>query len=98
MANPAFWRGRRVLVTGHTGLKGAWLTVLLLELGAEVTGFGRGEPTQPSLFGALALGPRIRSLSGDVRDRDAVREAITGADPQAVIHMAAQAIVRRSHE
>src|SRR5436309_6393253 len=98
MADPAFWRGRRVLVTGHTGFKGAWLTVLLLELGAEVTGFGRGEPTQPSLFGTLELGSRVESIAGDVRDAAAVRDAVAAAKPEAVVHMAAQALVRRSYE
>ena len=96
--DPAFWRDRRVLVTGHTGFKGAWLCVLLRELGAELIGFGRGEPTKPSLFGILELDGRLRSMSGDVRDAAAVRSAVYEAQPDVVVHLAAQSLVRRSYE
>lgn len=97
--DPKFWRGRRVLVTGHTGFKGAWLCALLTELGADVVGFGRGEPpTQPSLFESLELERHIASVPGDVRSDDAVRGAFDGRAAEVVIHMAAQALVRRSYE
>ena len=96
--DPDFWRGRRVLLTGHTGFKGAWLCVLLRELRAEVTGFGAGEPTSPSLFGTLKLGRRVTSVTGDVRDPRAVQRGFEEGRPDVVIHMAAQALVRRSYE
>ena len=93
--DPAFWGGRRVLVTGHTGFKGAWLALWLHALGAEVHGFSAPPPSEPSLF-ALARVQELcaRSTIGDVRDAAAVREAARGAD--VVLHLAAQAIVRRS--
>ncbi len=96
--DPGFWRGRRVLVTGHTGFKGAWLCTLLLELGADVAGFAAGEPSGTSLFGMLDLGPRVESVGGDLRDPDEVGRGIDEARPDVVIHMGAQALVRRSYE
>lgn len=93
---PAFWDGRRVLVTGHTGFKGAWLSLWLQRLGAEVTGFADGVPTEPSLFDLAGVGSGMASLDGDVRDPDAVDRALAAADPDVVVHMAAQPLVRRS--
>lgn len=89
--------GRRVLVTGHTGFKGAWLTEWLLALGADVTGFSNAVPTRPSLYEDLALGSRMRSLRGDVRDADALRAAFHQASPELVLHLAAQPLVRASY-
>lgn len=91
----ATWRGRRVLVTGHTGFKGSWLTLWLTRLGAEVTGFSKDVPTEPSHFAALDLD--IRDLRGDVADADAVKRAIAEARPEIVFHLAAQSLVRRSY-
>jgi CDP-glucose 4,6-dehydratase len=88
----SFWRGRRVLVTGHTGFKGAWLTLWLHALGAEVTGFSGPSPSTPSLFELARVGELCRDLRGDVRDGAAVAEAARGAE--VVFHLAAQAIVR----
>ena len=88
----SFWRGRRVLVTGHTGFKGAWLTLWLHALGAEVTGFSGPPPTAPSLFEVARAGELCRDVRGDVRDAAAVAEAARGAE--VVFHLAAQAIVR----
>jgi CDP-glucose 4,6-dehydratase len=92
----SFWRGRRVLVTGHTGFKGAWLTLWLHSLGAEVTGFSGPPPTTPSLFELARVGELCRDLRGDVRDSAAVAEAARGAE--VVFHLAAQAIVRAAVE
>jgi len=91
-----FWRGRRVLLTGHSGFKGAWLSAWLLRLGADVRGFSVDIPTTPSLFELAGLGDDVATTWADVRDADAVREAIAQAAPEIVIHMAAQPFVRRS--
>jgi CDP-glucose 4,6-dehydratase len=94
--NPEFWRGRRVLVTGHTGFKGAWLSLWLQSLGARVTGFSNAVPTQPSLYELARVGEGMESVSGDVRDAEALAAALAGCEPEVVIHMAAQPLVRRS--
>jgi CDP-glucose 4,6-dehydratase len=92
--DPAFWRGKRVLLTGHTGFKGSWLSLWLASLGAEVTGYSDQVPTQPSLFELARVGEDVRDLRGDVRDPDALARAAAGAE--IVLHLAAQPIVRRS--
>jgi CDP-glucose 4,6-dehydratase len=97
-ADPAFWAGRRVFVTGHTGFKGAWLCTLLLELGADVSGFSSGVPTNPSLFAVTGLGTRVRDLRGDVRDLASLREAVRTTAPDVVLHLAAQSLVRPSYD
>ena len=91
-----FWRDRRVFLTGHTGFKGAWLSLWLQSLGARVTGFANGVPTQPSLYELAKVGEGMESIEGDVRDPEAVAAAVTAAEPEIVIHMAAQALVRPS--
>jgi len=93
---PDFWRGRTVLLTGHTGFKGAWLSLWLQRLGAEVTGFSLGPPTQPSLFVLARLADGMRTIDGDIRDHRAVARAVADAGAEVVIHMAAQPMVRRS--
>lgn len=92
------YRGRRVFITGHTGFKGFWLTTWLLHLGAEVAGYSLNVPTTPSGFEALGLEQRIRHISGDIRDRARLAAAIQDFKPEAVFHMAAQALVRPSYE
>jgi CDP-glucose 4,6-dehydratase len=93
---PAFWCGRRVLLTGHTGFKGAWLALWLQSLGARVTGVSPGVPTQPSLYQLARVGEGLESRCGDVRDHGELAAAFAAARPEIVIHMAAQALVRRS--
>ncbi|HVR06104.1 MAG TPA: CDP-glucose 4,6-dehydratase, partial [Solirubrobacteraceae bacterium] len=94
--DPAFWRGRRVLVTGHTGFKGSWLALWLQLLGARVSGFSLGVPTRPSLYELARVGEQMHGIAGDVRDFDALRAALRSTQPEIVIHMAAQSLVRRS--
>lgn len=92
-----FWRGRRVLVTGHTGFKGAWLALWLEHLGAEVCGYALAPETDPSLFDDLGDWHGLNSIIGDIRDRDALTSGCKLADPGVVFHLAAQALVRRGH-
>lgn len=91
------WRGRRVLVTGHTGFKGAWLCLWLARLGARVTGFSLKPESRPNLFELAAVDSRVRSLIGDLREADAVGAALREAAPEVVFHLAAQSLVRRSY-
>jgi CDP-glucose 4,6-dehydratase len=89
---------RRVLVTGHTGFKGAWLAEWLTTLGAEVTGYALDPPTQPNLFDALDLGDRLRHVVADVRDNDRLAVEVQAAQPSVIFHLAARALVRRAYE
>src|SRR4051794_4612895 len=91
-----FWRGRRVLITGHTGFKGAWLALWLQQLGAEVVGLARKPPTDPSLFVLARVGESLESYEADLRDFDAVRRVVAAGRPEIVFHLAAQPLVRRS--
>ena len=92
-----FYHGRRVLVTGHAGFKGAWLCEILKFLGAQVVGYGLEPPTEPSLFALADAGRDIVSVIGDIRDGVHLREVFEENDPEIVIHMAAQPIVRESY-
>jgi CDP-glucose 4,6-dehydratase len=92
--DPVFWNGRRILLTGHTGFKGAWLALWLQSLGAHLTGFSNGPPTEPSLYELARVGEGMQSVVGDVRDPDAVAAALNAAEPEILIHMAAQSLVR----
>jgi len=92
------YEGRRVLVTGHTGFKGAWLTFWLLSLGAKVTGYSLEPPTDPSLFDKLGLADKIDHHIGDVRDLAHLREVMDAAQPEIALHLAAQALVRLSYD
>jgi CDP-glucose 4,6-dehydratase len=93
-----FWAGRRVLVTGHTGFKGAWLTLWLGGvLGARVTGLAPGPPTSPSLYELARVGEGLRERAVDVRDARAVRDAVVEERPEIVLHLAAQPLVRLSY-
>lgn len=96
--DPSFWNGKRVLVTGHTGFKGAWLCLQLELMGARVHGFARAPHTSPNLFEAARVGSGLRSsVLGDVRDLPELSAAVEEADPEVIFHLAAQAIVRDSY-
>lgn len=90
----AFWAGKKVLVTGHTGFKGSWLCEVLLEAGAEVVGLSLAPETSPNLFSLLSLERRMESHLADIRDADAVRGVVESSRPQILLHLAAQALVR----
>ncbi|MEO1087378.1 MAG: CDP-glucose 4,6-dehydratase [Acidobacteriota bacterium] len=92
------WRGRRVVVTGHTGFKGAWLSLWLQRLGAEVTGYALAPPSNPSLFDLAGVAEGMRSVRGDVRDLDALLKVFREVKPEVVLHLGAQALVRPGYE
>ncbi|WP_339829400.1 CDP-glucose 4,6-dehydratase [uncultured Parvibaculum sp.] len=92
-----FWRGKRVLLTGHSGFKGSWAALWLSRLGADVTGISLAPETDPNLFTLARVEEHLVSRIVDLRDADTLRKAIHEADPQIVIHMAAQPLVRRSY-
>jgi CDP-glucose 4,6-dehydratase len=96
LPHPAFWSGKRVLLTGHTGFKGSWAALWLTGMGAKVTGFALAPNTKPALYDLAKVGSEMNSIIGDVRDPNAVKAAVDAADPQIVIHLAAQPLVRRS--
>ena len=91
--DPSFWSDRRVLVTGHTGFKGAWLSLWLAGMGARVHGFALAPQTEPALFHQARVAERINSIEGDLRDLHAVRNAVHASAPEIVLHLAAQALV-----
>jgi CDP-glucose 4,6-dehydratase len=91
------YNGKRVLVTGHTGFKGAWLCEWLLGLGAEVTGLSLPPPTEPSLFNELGLARRLRHTLGDIQEAEVVRATVQEAKADFVFHLAAQPLVRESY-
>lgn len=92
-----FYRGKRVFVTGHTGFKGAWLCQMLTGAGAEVTGYSLEPPTRPSLFALAGLEGRLVHIQGDVRDFSHLEQAMEAAQPEIVLHLAAQPIVRTGY-
>jgi CDP-glucose 4,6-dehydratase len=92
-----FFRGKTVLVTGHTGFKGAWLSEWLLKLGANVVGYALPPDTKPSLYGLLGLEGRMRSVLADVRDAPRLEQVLLESRPELVLHLAAQPLVRRSY-
>ncbi len=96
--NNEFWSGKKVLLTGHTGFKGSWLTIWLQRLGAEVIGYSLMAPTKPSLYEVANIREDICSIEGDVRDLPFLQNTLRDCLPDIVIHMAAQSLVRPSYE
>jgi len=93
-----FYKGKRIFVTGHTGFKGAWLCRILVGAGAIVTGYSLEPPTQPNLFKLAGLEGKMTSVIGDIRDREKLLAAFRAANPEIVLHLAAQPIVRDSYK
>ena len=98
MVNKGFWKGKRVLITGHTGFKGSWLSRWLLQLDAKVYGFALEPETDPALFDLLGLERLIQQHIGDIRDPKWISNYVAEVNPDVIIHMAAQPLVRRSYE
>lgn len=97
MKDIKFYKGKRVLVTGHTGFKGAWLCKILQEAGAEVTGYSLNPPTTPNLFEIAAIEKNMNSVIGDIRDFNKMKDVFDETKPEIVFHLAAQPIVRDSY-
>jgi CDP-glucose 4,6-dehydratase len=98
MIDREFWQGKRVFLTGHTGFKGSWLSMWLALLGANVKGYALNPPTSPSLFNEAKVDSIIDSHIGDIRDQDVLHESMTKFNPDVLIHMAAQPLVRYSYD
>lgn len=94
----SFYKGKKVFVTGHTGFKGSWLCKMLAEAGAVVTGYSLVPPTTPSLFEVAHIDAQITSVIGDIRDLESLKKAFDEAQPEIVLHLAAQPIVRDSYK
>ena len=98
MIDQQFWSGKRVFVTGHTGFKGSWLSLWLNHLGSSVRGYALDPPTSPSLFDVAKISKVIDSKIGDIRDQDLLHNSMVSFNPDILIHMAAQPLVRLSYE
>jgi CDP-glucose 4,6-dehydratase len=98
MIDTQFWKHKKVFITGHTGFKGSWLSLWLHSLGADVTGYALDPPTDPSLFELCKINTFVQTTIADVRDGDSLTRALCAAEPELVIHMAAQPLVRDSYK
>ena len=96
--NQDFWKDKTVLVTGHTGFKGSWISIILKKFGSNVIGFSKDIPTKPSMFEILKVEKGMKSVIGDINNLDHVNQIFEENKPEIVIHMAAQAIVRKSYD
>lgn len=96
--DPIFWQGKRVYLTGHTGFKGSWLSLWLAEMGAIVKGYALPPPTEPSLFEQARVAEKIDSQIGDIRDFEVLKSSMSSFNPDILIHMAAQPLVRLSYK
>ena len=97
MINTAFWKNKRVFLTGHTGFKGSWLSIWLSMMSADVTGYSLKPPTHPSLFAEANIKELVSHNIGDIRNLDDLKKVMISANPEIVIHMAAQPLVRQSY-
>ena len=93
-----FYQGKKVFVTGHTGFKGTWLCKMLIDAGADVTGYALPAPTEPNLFAISGIEGKMNSMIGDIRDREKLEPIFERAEPEIVLHLAAQPIVRTSYQ
>lgn len=96
--NINFYKNKKILITGHTGFKGTWLTKILLMLGADVTGYSLEAPTTPSLYETIEVEKNMNSVVGDIRDLQKLKKVFNEIQPEIVFHLAAQPIVRKSYE
>ena len=96
--NSNFWKNKKVLLTGHTGFKGSWLSIWLKKIGVDLIGFSKDIPTEPSLFELANVSEDMTSVMGDIRNFSVVQEIIEDNQPDIIIHMAAQALVRDSYK
>ena len=97
LPNPLFWKNKKVLVTGHTGFKGSWLSIWLSTLGANIVGFSEKPPTTPSLFHEAKINTYVDSIIGDIRDKNLLESTVEKSNPEIIFHMAAQSLVRESY-
>ena len=97
MVNSEFWQGKKVLLSGHTGFKGSWLSLWLQSMGAQVIGYALNPPTNPSLFDVADVAKGMTSIIGDIRDLEKLQGVLAEHQPEIVIHMAAQPLVRSSY-
>ena len=95
--NESFWKNKKILITGHTGFKGSWLTIWLKKLGADITGFSKSVPTNPSLFETVNIEKDIKSVVGDIQNYELLKETISKCEPEIIFHMAAQSLVIKSY-
>src|SRR5574344_806017 len=98
MFDPSFYKGKKVLITGHTGFKGTWLSKMLINFGAQVIGYSLESPTNPNLFSLSSVENNLISVIGDIRDFDKLKETFVKYQPEIVFHLAAQPIVRDSYK
>ena len=96
--NKEFWKGKRVLITGHTGFKGSWLSLWLQSVGSDVLGYALPPPTQPSLFEIAHVERGMKSIVGDVRDYEHLKSVMVESEPEIMFHMAAQSVVKYSYD
>lgn len=94
----SFYKGKKVLITGHTGFKGSWMSLVLLQLGADVSGYALEPDTEPNLYELCGLKDKMKSYIGDIRDLQALQNVFDKVQPEIVIHMAAQPLVRESYK
>ena len=93
-----YYKGKRVLITGHTGFKGSWLAYILDSIGAEITGYSLEPNTEPSLFKSLSFSEKFNSIIGDIRDKEKFKETVKSFNPEFIFHLAAQPLVIESYQ